>query len=392
MARDNPIRLDKWALGANNVVSEDRLPEGFVRDLINLDPGTGGNLDLRAGYEKVATFAGARACFALGRKAIVVAGNALISYDADTNSTATLRTGIGAGAVAAAELGGTLYLSMVQTSLRTNGQSVAAWGVPAPVFSVQPGFGGLTGRLKVAVTAVVDGVESGATVAVIALQGQGVTVRSADARALRLYVSAIDGETLYFQGNLYGGLSSIAAPTDNSARLETAWMQPMPPVSVLASFRGVLLGAGDRCVYITDPLRPHLVDLSRGFFQYPVTPTMIIACDGGVYISADRVYFLTDPEGEAPSQRSVSEHPAIPGTGVKLPDGRCAWFTRYGQVVGDSLGQVQLLNASKYSPTVAAIGASGYLDQNGNSMVVTTMRGQTESNNLATGDFAELEM
>lgn len=35
-----PARTDNWAKGANNVANPERLPEGFVRHLVNLDPGT----------------------------------------------------------------------------------------------------------------------------------------------------------------------------------------------------------------------------------------------------------------------------------------------------------------------------------------------------------------
>lgn len=393
MAKDDPIRFDNWSQGANNMASEDRLPEGFVRSLVNLDPGAGGNIDLRSGYEKVVDVAGIRACYAIGQRVLIVAEGGVMSYDAATDSSSDLGPALGEGVLSGVEHNGQLYFSTLKDSLRSDGYSLKQWGIPEPAYSVEAvDAGGLTGTYKVAVTALVGGVESGASIFVLTLAGQSLRITSADTRALRVYVSAPDASSLYYQGVLARGELDILKPVDDSAQLESGWMMPFPHCTQLTSYHGVILGAGDGCLYISEPLRPHLIDISRGFFQYPVTPNMVVASDGGVYVSADRVYFLTELEGAQPAQRVVSEYPAVAGTGVKLPDGRCAWFTRYGQAVGDQLGQVQMLNAGRYAPAIAARGTAGYLDHNGNSLVVTTMRGQTESNNLATGDFAELEM
>ena len=393
MANDDPIRFDNWSQGANNMASEDRLPEGFVRSLVNLDPGAGGNIDLRSGYEKVVDVAGVRGCYAIGKRVVVVADGGVMSYDTATDSSSELGPALGEGALSGVEHNGQLYLSTLKDSLRSDGYSLKQWGIPEPAYSVEAVDAGvLTGTFKVAVTALVDGVESGASVSVLTLTEQSLRISSTDARVLRVYVSAQNASSLYYQGVLTRGELDILKPVDDSAQLESGWMMPFPHCTQLTSYHGVILGAGDKCLYISEPMRPHLIDISRGFFQYPVTPSMVVASDGGVYVSADRIYFLADLEGAQPVQRVVSEYPAVAGTGVKLPDGRCAWFTRYGQAVGDQLGQVQLLNAGKYAPTIAARGTAGYLDHNGNSLVVTTMRGQTESNNLATGDFAELEM
>lgn len=393
MAKDDPIRFDNWSQGANNQVSEDRLPEGFVRSLVNFDPSAGGNIDLRSGYEKVVDVAGVRACFAIGQRVIVVADSGVMSYDVATDSSSDLGAALGEGVLSGVEHNGQLYFSTLKESLRSDGYSVKAWGITEPAYSVDTtNNGALSGTYKVAVTALVDGVESGASVSVITLSDQALRISSSDIRVLRVYVSAPNASSLYYQGVLARGDLEIVTLVDDSAQLESGWMLPFPHCTQLTSYHGVILGAGEKCLYISEPMRPHLIDVSRGFFQYPVTPNMVIACDGGAYVSADKVYFLTELEGAQPSQRVVSDYPAIAGTGVKLPDGRCAWFTRYGQAIGDPLGQVLMINAGKYAPSTAARGTSGYLDHNGNSLVVTTMRGQTESNNLATGDFAELEM
>ena len=60
-------RISNWSQGINNSAQPDRLPDGAVRNLVNLDASAGGTLELRAPYRRV--HAGAlRACGAAGRK------------------------------------------------------------------------------------------------------------------------------------------------------------------------------------------------------------------------------------------------------------------------------------------------------------------------------------
>ena len=47
------IRTDNWAKGANNIAKPERLPAGFVRELVNLDPTGGGQLEMRASHARV---------------------------------------------------------------------------------------------------------------------------------------------------------------------------------------------------------------------------------------------------------------------------------------------------------------------------------------------------
>jgi hypothetical protein len=137
---------------------------------------------------------------------------------------------------------------------------------------------------------------------------------------------------------------------------------------------------------------PHLFDPISGFFKFPVTPSLIAPTDDGVYVAAgDKTYFLTALESATPSMRVALEVGAVEGSAVKLPDGNAAWFTRYGLAIGSAGGEITLPNRKTYAPDIAAHGASGVLEHRGNSMVITTLRGAASQNNLATGDFAELE-
>lgn len=391
----DPIRVDSWPLGVNNIAKPNRLPAGAVRDLVNFDPSADGLPALRPGYALVLECSAARAAFAAGKYVIVVDGATLLSYDTETDQASVLGSVADEANVAAAEINGQLYISTLTDSLRTDGVELKRWGISAPGYQVEviPG-GTLSGRYNVAVTAVGDdGEESGADpLLVVVPDNSTLRLTSDDPRTLRMYASVANGETLFYQGLLYGGGAALTSVSDSAEYLTTAGMAPMPACDELVAHNAVLVGRQDRYVFFTAPAYPHLTDSVRGFFQFPAPVRLLAATDGGVYIVADKTYFLTSLETDTPTQKTVLDLDCVEGTAVQLPDGRVAWFTRYGQAIGSPTGEVELVNRQAFAPQVAQKGAAGWVGHNGNEMVVTTMRGTTGANNLATGDFADLEI
>lgn len=388
-------RRDNWPAGINNIAQPDRLPEGAVRDLLNLDPVEGGALHRRAGFDRVLACVEGRAAFAVGRSVVVVDGADLLGYSTLTDEAVPLGAlSSNAGAVAGAALNGQLYLATPAEQLRTDGHARKPWTVAEPGFSVELiGSGSLGGLHRVAVTATgADGEESSAHSASIQVPpGSGLRITTADPRTLRVYVSAPNSNTLYFQGLLFGGALAITTLDDSTEQLTTDGLAPMPACAEYVAYHGVLIGRLDNCLFVSLPMYPHLTDPVGGFFQYAGTIKSIAATDGGVFVVADKTYFLTGIETREPMQRVVLDIDAVEGSAVALPDGRAAWFTRYGQAIGNPDGSVELPNRKTFAPDVAAYGAAGLVEHNGNPMVVTTMRGITQANHLAAGDFADLE-
>jgi len=381
-------------LGINNVAKANRLPDGAVRDLVNFDPAADGLLGLRAGYDRVMDCVDARHVFSVNNKLVVVDGTDLVSFDPLTGGRVVLGTVAAGSPVSGATLHGELFLSTHADSLRTDGVTVRAWAVPAPGFGVEEIAGQLpAGIYQVAVTALDGGAESGVDPVLIRLSGNsGIRVTSTDQRPLRVYISTVNSATLYYQGPLIAGATAFGFVRDETEYLTTAGLTHFPHCDQLVQHHAVLVGCRDRYVYFTLPHRPHLTDPVAGFFQYPAPIRVLAATDGGVYIVADQTYFLTGLETDKPQQRVVLGVDAVGGTAVNLPDGRVAWFTRYGQAIGAPDGTVQLVNRQTFAPDVAETGAAGLVGHNGNEMIVTTMRGGTNANGLATGDFADLEI
>lgn len=388
------IRQDSWAKGANNLARPERLPGGFVRSLTNLDPSAGGQLDLRTGYDKVAD-GNVRLAVAMPDRVVYVDGGELRCYWINSDSAKQIGSLSPLGAVAGVELNGQVYLSTPTESLRTNGEWVKPWAVPAPYFTVEVIDGPLpAGIYKVGVTALGEqGEESGTDPLIVKLgEGKALRISSTDTRAMRAYVSPANGATLYSQGPLIAGAMAITRIADDTERLTTGGLVPLPACTQLAAFNSLILGVCGNCVLMTSPMYPHLFDPVSGFFQFADEPSLLAPADGGVYIAAgEKTYFLSDLESGAPTLRGVLDIGAVPGSATRLPDGRAAWFTRYGLAIGGMGGEITLPNRQTYAPDTAALGASGVIEHRGNAMVITTMRGVTAPNNLATGDFAELE-
>lgn len=391
-----PIRNDNWAQGANNIAKPERLPEGAVVEAVNMDPTVGGKLELRVGFERVSdATANMRAIFAAGELLVLVDGDQVLAYNPANDTTELLATIAPSGPVAAAYAGGSLFLNTLHDSLRFDGSRVSAWAVPAPAFELQLVPGRLpAGLYKVGVTALDGGVESGVLPYVVRLDGsQELRVLCGDSRQCRVYCSVADGQTLFHQGEPLAGALRLTYVADDTLRLMTAELEPLPFCDRLAAHNAVIVGSRGRYLFHTEPMWPHLHNPSKGFFQFGAEVAMHASVGTGLFVATTEATFFITGLGTAElQQRRVLDVGASPGSAVELPDGRVAWFTKYGQAIGGADGSVSLLNRPNYAPDTGTVGAAGVLDHNGNQLVVTSMRGEVQGNRLQARDFADLEI
>jgi len=377
--------------GSNNIAKAERLPEGAVVEAINVDFTAGGKAELRAGFEPVREEADTRAVFEMGGDAL-----ALIVADQLIKVTPVGETLLGAvadGPVAGVWHVGELFLNTVNDSVRI-GESRRAWSVPAPAFDVSLEAGYMQpGVYKVAVTAVDGGIESGCQPAIVSVgEGQAIRVVVGDDRECRLYCSQPNGLTLYHQGIAYGTNKIPANILDDSARLETAGLYSLPFCSMLISHQALIVGAQGKFLYHTHPMWPHLHNPESDYIPFPAPVTLLASVEGGIFVCADKTYFITGLGGPDMTSRTVLEFGGIAGTELTLPDGSVAWFSRYGQVIGRADGSVELPNRQSYAPLTAPRGAAGLLEHNGNQMVVTTMQGGVSGSGLRSADHIDLEV
>ena len=383
-------RRDQFT-GSNNIAKPERLPEGAVVDAVNMDFTVGGKAELRTGFSKVRDCSNARAIFDMGSNGLaLVDGEDLIRVDQSGSETFIAK--LSAGHVAATLHNNLLYLNTAIESIVV-GETVEQWSVEPPAFDVALTSGSMApGLYKVAVTKLADGKESGCIPATISVgAGQAISVTTYSAGNCRLYSSVANGQTLYYQGTATIQ-NKISAPVDDTERLETAMLSSLPFCNMLTSHNAMIVGARGRFLYHTRPMTPHLHNPESDYIQYANDITLIASVTGGVYVCADKTYFVSGLGSQEVNQRLVHEFGAITGTAVKLPSGAVTWFSKYGQVIAGPDGAVELVNKASYSPDTAKDGAAGLLEHNGNQMIVTTMRGEPAGSSLRSTDHWDIEV
>lgn len=381
-------RRDQFT-GSNNIAKPERLPEGAVVDAVNMDFTVGGKAELRTGFDLVRSGSGIRAIYGAGDSLVLIAENRVIKIDEGQDQEIAT---ISHGPVAATWHNSELFLNTEIDSLRISATS-KPWAIHDPSFSLDIVSGNLpAGVYKIAVTAVEQDFESGCLPMVVTLDGsQDIRINVSDARTCRLYSSVANGQTLYHQGTAHT-TNLLGLPVDDTARLETEHLYPLPFCSILCSHNSLILGARGNYLFHTRPMLSHLHNPEQDFFQFSAPITIIADAGEGFYVCADRTYYISGAGSAEVAQRVVLEFGAIEGTNITLPDGSASWFCEYGQVIAGEGGEVQLINRASYSPETAKAGAAGFLEHNGNQMIVTTMRGESNGSRLASSDHWKLEV
>jgi hypothetical protein len=399
---ENPIYAE-WSKGNNNLASKDRLPAGFVRRSVNVDPTPGGRLQLRTGFEKVYTAAAARGMLSLGDNLLVADGTSLIEFNTRTNSSRVVRTIAGAGVLVGAELAGVLYFCTENECLEYNGTEVRPWGVQQvaaqPVPSAVAGGSLAAGVYQLAVTFLDQWGREGGTdrpIVITVADGQSLSVSlptpPAGGKTL-LYVSHNEGATLYLQHSVTApGTVLVGFVRDDTARLATALLQAPTPGHIVATHNATLVLAIGPVLWATLPFRAHLMDRAKSFYQFPATIGAVISVAPALYVSADKSYRLVGVETSTPEAETVLEYPAVPGTAVQLPDGRGAWMSKFGQIILPAAGAPIVANEGVFAPALVSSGAAAVVNHNGNQLIVTSTQGQQGANQLAATDSFEGEI
>lgn len=395
-------RQAAWVAGINNKADWRKVPPDALRNASNIDVRSDGSLALRAGFEQAYAGTAVRGVLALGEELLIADGSDLVRFDSRTNTHLTLASIAGAGRLLGAELNGELFFCTENQTLRYRRGVLRRWGVPTvtaqPMPTVMSGGGLQPGLYQLAMTWVDAAGDEGGTVLPIRINvaaGQAVLVELPALAGMtpRLYVSAPNGSTLYLQAE-HAGEHVISVVRDDQQRLETVLLREPSPANHIAAHNSVLALASGPVLWLTMPMRAHLLERARRFFQYPEDIGLVLSTKSGeLVVSADKTYLLTDIESDTPGQAELFPYPAIPGTGVELDDGRVAWMTRYGLVGETKEGGISLLSHPGFVPEeIGAAGATELLERDGDQLVLTTLQRAPGKNPIAVSDHYEGEI
>lgn len=386
------VKFENWAGGANNRLPADRLPEGFVRDLVNLHP-IGGKLKLRPGTELVSAFTDLRAAYPTDSGLLAVDGGSLLLLD-DALSPTTLRSVPVGGACAFTTMDAVTYCSVGSDVFTVHGGAAGPWGYPTPT-----GVSSDAGQAKRKVSVTFSdsaGLEGGASPAVPL--GTTVTVPAPPSGCVaNVFASAVDGDELYFQFAVAAaGTYALPQTSEEGRVLTTQYLTQPPPAEFLTHYQSMIFGATGNVVYYTSPLQPHHVDPMENFFFFPSPVTSLQAGRGGVYVGADKLYLLTF-RGDEAQQRTVSEYPPMHGGMYEMEKGNVVAMTRKGLLVerSDERGGWVMTPVTEQSYDVIdhSEAALGEVDYEGEKLVVSSVKDRKSTGDgLSASDFFETEV
>lgn len=313
----------------NNVDPESFSPEDLVTAL-NVDIDDAGGISRRKGFSSPVVAGVDRALFAAGSVCLGVGSNALKLIQPDW-STTTLRSGLAASRpLSYAAVGNRVFWSNgVETGCVQDGVS-RTWGLEVPA---APEAAAVSGTLRAGTYQYVitylreDGQESGAskagTITLAAVGGISLSpiAVSDDPSVVYkvVYVTAVDGETLYRYGVAANADTSfvIRGPRAGASPLSTQFLRPAPAGDHIGYGNGRMLVAADSRLYPSEPFAPELFDLRRSvpFLDRITLLAPLSGKDAGIWIgTASQIIWVSGEGPETWAYDVKAEYGVIPGT------------------------------------------------------------------------------
>lgn len=369
--------------GVNNRRELSRLAAGegarFLAGARNVDLTADGLLSRRAG-QTLAIAGGVHSLWAPpdGSYGMAVINGSLARLTPSNSGlvAATVRAEMGPGRVSYSEGDdGALYWTNGDVLRRVIGGQDRPAITPGP--SVVPAVslipGSLpAGRYTYAFTATgPDGESASTTPQQIELTGAvGLRFQTPTGVDLNLYLSSQNGDVLEWMLEGQGNLDvTVLAP--GGRRLRTAFTAPMPAGSIVRHFNGRMLVADGSVLYMSMPYSYGLYEPARGYLPLPGEITLVEPTDAGLYIAADRTYWLanlTDAE-----LIEVLPFGALAGSSAPSPSGKqLVWQSPRGLVLGDAQGQVKLLQDDALAFGGATTGATLWRETDGMRQAIAT--------------------
>lgn len=387
--------IDGWPAGMDNIHAPHELPDGTARLLTNVDVLDSGKIRSRAGKTLVTPMVGAHSLWydEHASQGYYVHGTTMYSIDNKLNATPIV-TGLMSGReVSYQEVNGEVFWSNGVTTGRLRGGVNTPWGVETP--SQPAALTAVTGSMypgdyMVAYTFVNSyGEEGGSTFptrATINTGGVLISVQppvEADVVATRVYMTGANSETLGLVATLPAGTTSkiFSTPVPAGRPLATLLMNKMPAGNIIAHRKGVMYTAVGNTVVHSYPLRYGLYDPAKHFYMFPKPVTVLLATPAGVFVCADKTYFIDGAGTDEPAQRVLFPFGGVAGTGIYFPNNEeAAWFSERGQIVTEG-DKATIVTQKHLAPRPATAGKAFFVEHNGARQLISIID-QPGSNSL----------
>lgn len=246
---------------------------------------------------------------------------------------------------------------------------------PAPVVSAQPGEGTMPpGAYLFAFTRLTQDPESAAAPA------QRVLL----AETGGFFITGLQPDIVTYASGPNGDILTRVEPIDGAlrvdnlgagARCETLLLQPLPAGQIVRHYNGRMLVARGNVLVYSEPYRYGLYNPAQSFIPLPAPITIMEPCVGGVYVCADKAYWL------AGDLTNTQANPVLPyggvlGTGARNLDAtQVCWVSPKGLVLGAGDGSVRAVQDDVLRFGDAQRGATMFRDWDGMSHVIYTRQG-----------------
>jgi hypothetical protein len=386
----------------NNRQPDYALPEGTLRNLVNIDVDSAGHLHRRDGYTRIVSGTNCRGGFSCPIGTFFIQGADLHRLN-DDDTTTVLFSGVHGTTPTYECFNDVVYFSDGLITKKITAAGVTDWGLPVPATPTVYATSGPmpTGDYLVAITFVdADGIESGASDLSVASilpgsTGSIVVTGMAVGRKKRVYASTPNGATLFLITELPASTSTYTITTaelGTGAPLATQQVCAPPPGQIIREHNGRLYIASDRLLWVTEPYAPDWVNLSTGFIMQADYITVVEPVDAGVWVVSDKTYFF---QGSGPEDFTIGgrlDYGAVYGTSARVPYTRdVVWYTPKGLVLATGDGQVKNLQDQDVAPHTGTSGAALVREQDGLRQAVVSVQ-NAEVSRLAADSFIQMEV
>jgi hypothetical protein len=214
----------------------------------------------------------------------------------------------------------------------------------------------------------------------------GIVVDSAV--AVVVYMSGPNGDILTKQAT--GTVVPIVVHDETGRRCETLNTALMPAGRIVRHYNGRMLVASGNTLFASKPYYYGIYDPSSGYFPLPAEITVVEPTDNGLYICADKTYWVGDLFSD--KLQEMLPYGGIFGSSGRSPDAETVyWQSPRGLVVADKNASVKNVQEDALEFGEAQSGASLYRERDGAHHIVSTRIGVEPSVAAATS-YMEAEV
>lgn len=311
---EDTIELTKPVLGLNNVSPDTDLPDGSLVSATNVNIDKEGNVYSIDGYTRI--YEGD--IHSLFERYFVEDG--ILKY-LELDNTATTLTSVKPNT----------YLAWVNTNEKyvySDGEKLYTvdgkpFGIPTPRSpSVLKTSGELTeGNYQVsivykdALTGEIGG--SSLALSVSVNDGSGITLLNLPISEydIEIYSTTPNGTDFYFIDKVSAGTVTYTITTVKEAwkLLKTQYLNPMPGGHIIRKHNAQLLVANCNLLYYSEPFS-NLTNIGKNYLRFKEKISVVQSIGGGIFVVADKTYFLTGDDLSKATQKTASDDTGIEGT------------------------------------------------------------------------------